>query len=457
VPTTEKEVTAMTGFQDVGSHWPVGQQQAPLAEREADEIAVEGFLYGYPLVLMDLTRRAAAFPVNQFSHARAFPDARWNDVVRPNADTLYSQLWFDVSNEPLVIHIPSSAGRYYLLPLLDMWTDVFDSPGTRTTGGGEQAFAIVASNWQGHVPDDVAVIRSPTTTGWVIGRTQTNGEADYHRVHSFQDALTATPLSAWGHYYEPPTRAVTGERDFSPLDQLVEMDGVTFFERLAQLLPTMASHANDYPVLHRLARIGLIAGRAFDVAGDPEVRAAVEDAPDVAQARIRDCTRRGAALVNGWSLFMNPIGTYGTDYLRRAMIAVMGLGANVVEDAIYPTAFGDIDGRPLGSGERYVIHFEPRQLPPVRAFWSLSLYNDRQLFADNVIDRYAIGDRDHLTFNRDGSLDILVQRPSPGDQWLSNWLPAPASGGFSLTLRLYWPKPDALDRRWAPPPIKRVG
>jgi hypothetical protein len=447
----------MTDYQHAVGHVTPVHPHAPLAEREMDEVAVEGCLYGYPLVLMELTRRVATVPMNQFSHLRAFPDARFTDVVRPNADTLYSLLWFDVSSEPLVIHIPDSGGRYYLLPMLDMWTDVFASPGKRTTGTGEQLLAIVGPEWGGVVSDDIDVIRAPTTMGWIIGRTQANGRDDYERVHAFQDGLTATPLSAWGHYYEPPGRAVVPESDVPPVQQLTEMDGVTFFERLAQLLRTTAPHANDHPVLHRLARIGLIPGRTFDLAGDPELRAAADDAPTAAQARIRDAGRRGGTMVNGWSMFMSPIGTYGTDYLRRATIAVLGLGANVPEDALYPGAFADSDGRPLESSQRYVIHFEPRQLPPVRAFWSLTMYNDRQLFAENPLGRYAIGDRDPLTFNRDGSLDLLVQRESPGEPWLSNWLPTPAGGGFSLNLRLYWPKPEALDRRWAPPPVKRVG
>jgi len=447
----------MTDYQNAVGHVTQAHPHQPLSEREMDEIAVDGCLYGYPLILMELTRRAMTVPMNQFSHLRAFPDARFTDVVRPNADTLYSLLWFDVSAEPLVIHVPDSGGRYYLLPMLDMWTEVFASPGKRTTGTGEQVFAICASDWRGPVSDEIEVIRAPTTMGWIIGRTQTNGKADYERVHAFQDGITATPLSAWGHYYEPPTRPVVPESDVPPIDQITTMDGVTFFEQLAQLLRTTAPHFNDYPVLHRLARLGVVPGHAFDLAGDPELRAAADDAPEVAQARIRDAGRRGGTVVNGWMMYLSPIGTYGTDYLRRAMTAAMGLGANVVEDAIYPGAFADIDGRPFESSQRYAIHFEPRQLPPVRAFWSLTLYNDRQFFADNPLDRYSLGDRDPLAFNRDGSLDLFIQRQSPGDQWNSNWLPAPASGGFSLNLRLYWPKPEALDRRWSPPPVRRVG
>jgi hypothetical protein len=338
-----------------------------------------------------------------------------------------------------------------------MWTDVFDSLGKRTTGTGERAFAIVGPGWTGTVPDDVEVIRAPTSAGWMLGRTQTNGKSDYERVHEFQAGLTATPLSAWGHYYEPPTAKLIPETSVPPIDQLTRMDGVTFFERLSELLRTTAPHANDYPLLHRLARIGLVPGRPFDVAGDPEVRAAVDDAPGVVQARIKEHLKRASVLVNGWSMFTNPIGTYGTDYLKRAMIAAMGLGANLIEDAFYPSAMADVDGRPFDSGERYLVHFEPRQLPPVRAFWSLTMYNDRQLFADNPIDRYALGDRDPLVFNADGSLDLHIQRQPPDEEKRANWLPTPSSGGFSMNLRLYWPKPEALDRRWTPPPVRRVG
>lgn len=148
------------------------------------------------------------------------------------------------------------------------------------------------------------------------------------------------------------------------------------------------------------------------------------------------------------------IGTYGTDYYRRALIAYGGLGANVVEDAIYPGAFADGEGQPFDSRKQYVLHFAKGELPPVRAFWSLTLYNDQQAFADNPLDRYAIGDRDPLSFGKDGSLTLYIQRESPGKDKESNWLPAPKSGGFSMNLRLYWPEPSALDGTWKPPAVQ---
>jgi hypothetical protein len=441
------------------------------AAEELAEIAVETYVYGYPLIVMEASRRrmtnveapstegALGAPVNQFVHLGAFPDATFTEVVRPNADTLYSSLWFDVTREPLVVRVPDSGGRFYLLPMLDMWTDVFASPGKRTTGTAEHTFAICGPSWKGEPPDGVELIRAPTNGGWIIGRTQTNGKADYAAVHAFQSEISATPLSAWGHYYEAPKGKVAPNvPTAAPGDVVAEMDGAAFFERFAELLRANPPHANDYPMLQRMARLGLAPGQSFDAAqAPPEVRAALNAAPAAAQAKIAGYAKRAAAMVNGWSMMTNPVGTYGTDYLKRALIAMMGLGANVIEDAIYPTAFADGDGRPFDSSKAYVLHFEAAELPPARAFWSLTMYDERQLFTANPIDRYAIGDRDALKRNADGSLDLYIQRSSPGGDKEANWLPAPASGRFTLNLRLYWPKPEALDGRWSPPPIKVAG
>ena len=195
------------------------QAQDRLTDDELTEIAIEAYFYAYTLVIMDVTRQVGtncetangakmSAPMNQFAHVPVFPDASFTDVVRPNADTLYSTLWFDVTQEPLVIHVPDSGGRYYLLPMLDMWSDVFACPGKRTTGTGEQTIAIVGPRWRGELPKGVGVRRSPTGVGWIIGRTQTNGEADFENVHKFQAGLTAVPLSAWGKDYTPPKGTV---------------------------------------------------------------------------------------------------------------------------------------------------------------------------------------------------------------------------------------------------------
>lgn len=444
---------------------------APVTADEALEIATDAYLYAFPLVLMEVTRRVMTntqvadgarqrAPVNQFAHVPAFPDASFTDVVRPNADTLYSVLWFDLSREPLVIDVPDSDGRYYLLPMLDLWADVFASPGKRTTGTGTQTWVLTGPRWKGgRLPRGVTQIKSPTATGWLIGRTQTNGKSDYEAVHRFQAGLKAVPLSAWGRagFTPLPAKKNPQQDESAPVEQVEKMTAARFFALFAELTRENPPHPNDYPILQRMARIGLVPGRRFDVAKvSPDTKAALEAAPKTASQKIVAAVQRLGTPVNGWRSILTPIGTYGTDYLRRATIAYFGLGANVIEDAIYPTAPTDADGRPFDSAARYTVHFAKDQIPPARAFWSLTMYNDKQLLAENALDRYAIGDRDPLKHNADGSLDLYIQRNSPGADKESNWLPAPKSGGFSMNLRLYWPKPAALDGAWAPPPVKRV-
>jgi hypothetical protein len=394
--------------------------------------------------------------MNQFAHVRAFPDASFTDVVRPNADTLYSSLWYDVSSEPLVINVPDSGGRYYLLPMLDMWTDVWASPGTRTTGNAAQTFAIAGPSWQGSLPQNVTLLRSPTSIGWLIGRTQTNGKDDYAAVHKFQDGLTATPLGQWGKPYTPAKGQMNPQQSMeAPDEQVKNMDAATFFALFAEASKANPPHANDYPILHRMQRIGLAPGQDFDMEkAPPAVKAALERAPTEVDALIEGGHQLGTS-INGWTHIASPIGTYGTDYLKRAQVAHFGLGANVREDAIYPSTDSDADDEPFDSAEAYVIRIPKDDLPPANAFWSITLYNDQQFFADNPIDRYAIGSRDKLNVAPDGSIEIYIQRSSPGPAREANWLPAPDQGPFDLTIRLYWPQPAALDGSWAPPPVER--
>jgi hypothetical protein len=440
-----------------------------LNENEALEIAVEAYVYAYPLILMDITRRVMtnverpdasvpAAPINQFVHKGTLPDAKFTEVVRPNADTLYSVVWFDVLQEPLVIAVPDAGGRYYLLEMLDMWTDVFASPGTRTTGIRAQKFALLGPEWTGKLPGDVEPLRSPTGTGWIIGRVQVNGKNDVPNAHRFQVGFTATPLRFLAESNPPPKGTVDPSvSKAAPVEQVAKMDAATYFARFTELTKENPPHQNDYPILARLKRLGVEPGKSFDLAKAPSpVRLAFENAVAFAQRKIVAHLNFSARLVNNWRMITPPVGTYGTDYLSRACIAYFGLGANVSEDAIYPTAIVDADGKAFDSGQKYLLHFSKEEIPPARAFWSLTMYDDRQLFADNPIDRFAIGDRNELKFHADGSLDLFLQRETPGADKESNWLPTPKSGRFSLNLRLYWPKAEALDGTWRPPAVVRV-
>lgn len=458
---------AFTFFGLLAGSLPV-QAAQPLNAEELQELAADAYVYAYPMVLMEVTRQVStnkpARPgsiyasMNQFAHVAEFPDANFEAVVRPNADTLYSSLWYDVSHQPLLITVPDSGGRYYLLPILDMWTDVFTASGTRTTGNGVQTLAIVGRDWKGKLPTGVQIYRSPTSVGWMIGRTQTNGVADYAAVRNFQNGIKAVPLSAWGKpNYVPPVVKLDPNVDLSaPVEQVAKMNAARFFGLFTQVLRNNPPHDNDHPMLDRLAHVGLVAGKDFELSKlSPEAHAAFARAPELGQAKIAAAFRRVGNVTNGWRIILNGIGTYGTDYTRRAVVAYFGLGANVVEDAIYPTGVADAEGKPLDSAASYVLHFDKNQLPPTRAFWSLTMYNNRQFFAANPINRFAIGDRDPLKFNADGSLDIYIQREAPEVDKQSNWLPASASGNFSMNLRLYWPKPAVLAGDWVPPPVKK--
>ena len=264
------------------------------------EIATSAYIYAYPLIIMEITRRVGTnvadtktfgkAPINQFGHLPAFPDASFTDVVRPNADTLYSIMWFDVSQEPLLINVPDSGDRYYLLPMLDMWTDVFESAGKRTTGTAAQVLAIAEPGWRGQLPAEATLIHSPTAIGWIVGRTQTNGKTDYDAVHKFQAGLTTTPLSRWGRSYRAPAGTINPDWDMKtpPVDQVEKLSPAAYFSLFTELTKLNPPHAHDYPIVAQMRRIGIEPGKpfVFDKAS-PEVKRALTEAAPAALKKIK--------------------------------------------------------------------------------------------------------------------------------------------------------------------------
>jgi hypothetical protein len=428
---------------------------------DLDQVAAEAWLFGYPLVLMDVTRRVTSGhgpPVNTFDHMRSFPDYTFTDVASPNADTLYSLAWLDLRAEPIVLSIPDLGGRFHTFPMASGWTDVFFSPGSRTTGEGGADYAIVGPGWTGTLPADVTRVDAPTNMVYVAGRTGTAGTRDFLAVHELQDMYLLTPVSR----FEPdapfpePVEAWPSTKDFSaPVDQVARMDGPTFFGRLARLLADNPARDSDGPAMAGLAQLGITPSTEDKPAtsSDPAVAAAIAAGPSAGQALLRQAGER-AEKVNGW-VIRRGLGEYGTDYARRAQTALVSLGANLDADSVAPRATVDEQGRPLNGHHRYRMHFAPGELPPVRGFWSLTVYNDKQFFVDNPIDRYAIGDRDDIAPGPDGSVDILIQHDEPGPNLESNWLPAP-TGSFNVTLRAYWPEQSILNGSWTPPPLTRL-
>jgi hypothetical protein len=415
---------------------------------------------------MEMTRRVMTnvaepddkhAPMGRFKLMRKYPDASFRDITAPNADTLYSPAWLDVSREPYVLSFPDEGDRYFLMPMLSGWTDVFASPGTRTTGTKAQTYAITGPNWNGQLPDGVKELKSPTSMVWILGRTYCTGKPDdYDAVHTIMDKYQLVPLSAYGKRYTPAPGKVDASIDMkTPVrDQVNQMDAASFFKLLASLLKDNPPTKGDAVMIESMAKIGVVPGGAFDAS---KLSASVaQRIPQMAQQKIMAQYNVGGTNINGW-MFTTHTGHYGTNYLQRALVTAIGLGANLPEDAVYPTSQVDGDGKLYDGSHHYILHFAKDQTPPVNAFWSLTMYDDQYFFTDNPLDKFTVSPRNNLKYNADGSLDLTIQHLSPGIH-RSNWLPAPR-GKFILMLRMYWPKteaPSILDGTWKPPAVKRV-
>jgi hypothetical protein len=447
---------------------PAVAAQTTITEQEAHAVGVDAYIYFYPLISMDLTRRQSTNiepgkqigkgPMNMFSSFPAYPAADNKLVVRFNFDTLYSPAWLDMTKEPVIVSAPNTDGRYYLLPMLDMWSDVFASPGWRTTGTQAGNFLITPPGWSGNVPAGMTRISAPTPYVWILGRTKTDGPADYDAVHKIQAGYKVTPLSQWGKPARPAEAKIDPAVDMKtpPKEQADTMSAAQYFAYAADLLKINPPHITDQPIIAQLRKIGIEPGKSFDLdKASPAVRKALAGAPQEAQklmaAKLPTLGRR----VNGWLMNTDTMGVYGNYYLKRAVVAQVGLGANLPEDAIYPLNLVDSTGKPLDGANKYTLHFAKGETPPANAFWSVTLYDLEGFQVPNSINRFAVSSWMPFKYNSDGSLDLYFQNDSPGGDKEANWLPAPTSP-FNLTMRIYAASRDALDGTWNPPPVMRA-
>ncbi len=442
---------------------------------EAVHTGVEAYIYGYPLVTMEMTRRVMTnvrepegtrAPMGQFVRMRTYPNASFRDVTAPNADTLYTTAWIEVGQEPWILSLPDMHGRYYLFPMLDGWTDVFQVPGKRTTGTGPQTYAITGPGWKGTLPDGVVQYKSPTSIVWLLGRIYCTGTPeDYAAVHQLQDEISLVPLSAYGKPYTPPTGTVDPSIDMKTAvrEQVNKLSADDYFNLLAKLMKDNLPYAADKPLLKKMAEIGIVPGRPFDGSKlRPLAREAFSEVPAIAQEKIMLWLKEGIIagdmkLENGW-VFTTKTGLYGTNYIQRALVTAIGLGANRPQDAVYPTSEGPNVLESYNGEHNYVMHFDKGQLPPAEGFWSLTMYDKDYFFVENPLNRYSISARQDLKANDDGSVDLYIQHDSPGADKESNWLPAPADK-FILMMRLYWPSekdPSILDGSWKIPAVTKA-
>jgi hypothetical protein len=447
---------------------------AAMTQAAANKAALDAYAYGFPLVLVDVTKEQATnvpkpttffpAPINQFSNVPEFPLPDNHAVVAPNADTLYSSGFIDLTKEPIVFHVPDFGNRYFLMPMLDMWTNVFQSPGARTgyEKGGD--FALVGPGWNGTLPAGLTKIQAPTSSIWIIGRIACYGPSDYANVHKLQAQLSLTPLSQWGKNYVPPVNtSVSSSIDMKtpPPDQIAAMSAQAYFSRLAALIGKYPPPADNAPMVAELATLGIVPGKPFDITKvDPTVASALQAAVKNGQKNIADAATPsaiGARVANGWAVSTGG-GSYGTHYLRRAYYSLIGLGANIPQDAVYPVGKVDSAGKPMSGANNYVIHFAKGLTPPVNGFWSLTMYQGLGYFVPNPLNRYKLGSLSEpkIDVNADGSTDIYISHTQPKAH-VNNWLPAP-SGAFYMDFRLYWAKttpPSVIDGSWNPPPITK--
>ena len=438
---------------------------------EARQIAEDAYVYGYSLISVEMSRKvitnvekpeAKRAPMGQFANLREYPNASYRDVTAPNADTLYSNAFVDLSKEPWVISWPDMGNRYYVWELYDAWVPVIFDPGARTTGQKAQTYAITGPGWTGTLPDGVKQVKSPTATVWILARTYSTGTPeDYKAVWALQDQYKLYPLSSWGKEYVPPPGKVDPTVDMkrSVRDSVNALNATEYFGWMAQLMKNNPPASEDGLIVAKMAQIGIVPGKDFDLTKlDPAIAKAIEEAPKAAWGKIDAYTSKSGVVKNGWLVNLK-VGHYGTDYMGRAWLAAFGIPANAPKDAVYPLALADADGQPLdASKNKYVIRFASKSdLPPADGFWSLTMYDSGYFFVPNPLNRYTLSERNQLKANADGSIELYLQKDSPGPDKEANWLPAP-DGRFIPMFRLYWPKenpPSVLDGTWWPPVIRK--
>ena len=411
------------------------------------ETVEDAYVYAFPLVLMDATETSATnteesatekAPVNQFIHSVALADAQFKTVVTPNVDTIYSQVWYDLSEEPMVYELPET-DRFCKVQVLDGWTNtaaVLDKAG---------AYAITLSTWEGELPEGVTRIDVPTSMAWSITRIVLTGEEDLPNVYAIQEKMKLMPLSDYisGDTYEPPRGSYSEENDYIPVDKVLSMDPITFFNKANELMVKNSPTAADKEMLEKIAAVNIGPGMEFDTSvltGD--VAENWKTMLTEIQLKLIKEGQKFSKKLGQWDYFGEPIGDFNTEYAYRALVALAGLGANTVEVALYPKIEQDADGNTLTGEKSYILHFESYPQVLEGGFWSVTAYGDDDFLIDNPIDRYCINDRSDLKVNDDGSVDVILSKDAPEDT--TNWLPVD-NGGFHLYMRIYTPDMDALE------------
>jgi hypothetical protein len=455
-----------------------GAQDTPsLTPQEAQEIALDAYIYGYSLVTTEVTRvqmsnvakvEEMKAPTGTFFNIKGYPPATYRGVSATNADTLYSVAWLDLT-EPQVFSHPEIKDRFFTFELVDLWMIVKDSVGTNTSGAKAMTYLFTGPGWKGEVPKGMTHISFPTRYMVILGRTYAQDtKKDLAKVHALQAQYKVMPLSAVGKPYTFKAPPVDPNPGFSmteaPQKAILALGTTGYFNLMTKLMGSAAPPApEDAPMLARMAKIGIVPGQPFDPSTlDPTVQAALKDVPEMALKRTTAAWEGLGKDVNGWRV-TTVGGRYGTNYLERGAWATRGWPSQLPNVSVYPTSYVDSTGQKLSGTSKYMLTFPKGQTPPVNplAFWSITMYENTPTglwFYPNPLNKLTVSPRDKLKYNKDGSLTLYFQHESPGKDKQANWLPAP-EGPFAVTLRMYWPNttaPSILDGTWQPPGVEKV-
>jgi len=437
-----------------------------------DGIATLAYIWGFPLISMErqfnfvtspnVPPGAGRGPANSVSCFDALTNSSFTDVVNVNTDTLYCFAQLDLRNEPVVLVVPPITDRYYSFLFLDAYTNNYAYVGQRASGVTGGTYLLAGPDWNGQVPEGMTKIWTPTNLAWLINRILVKGPADVPNVNAIQDKIIVKPLSAFQGNTTKSSEPVATQANASkevpigPQPSLIAPTGIKIFDEIGAAMIGNPLNPPDPVLVTKLASIGIGPGKVPSTEANVTIKTALQAGITEGQKMIDARVTNLGPVVNGW-LTAPQAGVYGTDYLFRAAVAQFGIGVNIAQEAYLPATFTDSQGTPLSGNSSYLIHFEPGQTPPVDAFWSITMYDDKVLLVDNPINRYSIGTyTEGLRNNTDGSLDIYIQNASPGADKESNWLPS-AKGAFSLTLRMYLPQPQVLNGTWQLPLVQNVG
>ncbi len=441
-------------------------------EEESYLLGFQAFVWGYPVA--EMYRQAEGrtsgpepigtnAPMNEFGHANQIVTADWSSGLNPNADTLYSTAWLDLREEPLVLQVPpmdkvDDKERYYVLPFLRAFNEVFFSIGTSNEGARQGEYLIHGPDWNGKTPrTNMTLVASPTRLAWIVGRTFVDGQDDLDAVRKIQDGYRLTPLSRYPEGLDQPPVGFPGGADYGKVPEMPK--GIDYFATLSKLMKKEEMPAGESLHWKAFERIDLNTDSTVDFSPNRATTDGLERAAIKAESVLN--AQLQGEVVNGW-MYNLEYGRY-TEYFARSLASwVQGSGANVPEEAIYLCSVWDQDKRALDSKESYEIRFEAGKLPPVEAFWSISSYRtDGNPVANEEVDRFYISDRtDGIEFGEDGSLTIYIQS-TPPEHGTSNWLPCPnpeEEGGesFVMFLRAYLPDEEILNFEYVFPEIRRV-